>query len=188
MESIQVALSNHTCIAGGTISGACILNFPWLHQQQIEEVHLNFRGSVYTFISSARTDQNETRDIDIVRDQVSVWSRGSAYSRRTRTTSASNSCSMSQITFHLHTSPLRWSVVRLYAMVWKQSVFARERLNRTRISPILRRPLRLGTDSLWTRVPGEKEGVQEVRMQRDRDRRLRRLRERTKYSAYTVRT
>ncbi|KAH9932868.1 uncharacterized protein B0H18DRAFT_984356 [Fomitopsis serialis] len=70
MESIQVALSSHTCTAGGAVSG---------EQEQIEEVHVKFRGSVYTFISPARTDLNETREIDIVRDQVSVWSRGSAY-------------------------------------------------------------------------------------------------------------
>ena len=77
--------------------GNVILNFPLLQKEQIEEVHIKFRGTVYTyvdphnvttrlmgqyiysFISPARTDLDETRDVDIIRDQISVWSRGSTY-------------------------------------------------------------------------------------------------------------
>ena len=37
-------------------------------------------GAYYDrFISPARTDLNETRDVDIVRARISVWTRGSAY-------------------------------------------------------------------------------------------------------------
>ncbi|KAI0728532.1 hypothetical protein C8Q72DRAFT_741660, partial [Fomitopsis betulina] len=46
---------------------------------QLEEVALKFKGSIYTFISPIRTNLNETKDVDIVRDRVSAWCRGSAY-------------------------------------------------------------------------------------------------------------
>ncbi|EPS98298.1 hypothetical protein FOMPIDRAFT_1031598 [Fomitopsis schrenkii] len=79
MESIQIVLEKRTCIAGGAVSGEVILNFPLMQQEQIDEVYLKFKGSVYTFISPARTDLNETKDVDIIRDRIAVWSRGSAY-------------------------------------------------------------------------------------------------------------
>ena len=58
MESIRVVLTSQSCVAGGTVSGEVILNYPLLQQEQIDEVYLKFKGSVYTYASQSPPSQN----------------------------------------------------------------------------------------------------------------------------------
>ena len=44
-----MVLTKQTCIAGGVVSGEVILNFPLLQQEQIDEVYIKFKGSIYAY-------------------------------------------------------------------------------------------------------------------------------------------
>ena len=46
-----MVLAKQTSIAGGVVSGKVILDFLLLQQEQIDEVYLKFKGSVYTYAS-----------------------------------------------------------------------------------------------------------------------------------------
>jgi len=78
-ESISLTVANQIRVAGSNLSGEVELNFPLIQEEQLEEVHVKLRGSVYTLIGQIRTDLTETEEIFLVREETSVWTRGSAY-------------------------------------------------------------------------------------------------------------
>ncbi|TFK85458.1 hypothetical protein K466DRAFT_601153 [Polyporus arcularius HHB13444] len=64
-------------VAGSTIEGEVEMRFPDLQDENIEEVQLRLRGTSRTVITRDKTTLIET--IPLVRDDLSIWSRGGAY-------------------------------------------------------------------------------------------------------------
>ncbi|PCH35020.1 hypothetical protein WOLCODRAFT_165964 [Wolfiporia cocos MD-104 SS10] len=78
-SSVIVYVGQKVCVAGGVVQGIVELNLRQLQEEQVEEVHVKLRGFAQTSIM--RRDQTDRENIDLVRFNTSIWSRGAAYPR-----------------------------------------------------------------------------------------------------------
>jgi hypothetical protein len=84
-------------VEGETLEGEVLLYFPKLVEDNVQEVHVKLRGSIVTYASlhsneiwlmsqyrkitreHGNTSTRYTQRIDLVRENVSLWRKGSAY-------------------------------------------------------------------------------------------------------------
>lgn len=78
-DAITLRIPSQIVLAGSTVEGAVELNFPLIQEEQLEGVRVKLKGSVFTFLGQPRTELTETLDLDIVRIEHPVWTRGTAY-------------------------------------------------------------------------------------------------------------
>lgn len=76
-DCIVLDVPRQVYVAGGSVQGTVQLHFPLIQDQQIEEVHVKLRGSAYTWVRLGRSSEFQT--VPLVRENISVWQRGSAY-------------------------------------------------------------------------------------------------------------
>jgi len=79
--SISLIFTPGLRIGGEVIRGDVELRFPQVLEDEIEEVHVKLRGSVYAKVARNYYNQyHERRErIETARENVSVWTRGSAF-------------------------------------------------------------------------------------------------------------
>ncbi|PIL37728.1 hypothetical protein GSI_01422 [Ganoderma sinense ZZ0214-1] len=64
-------------VSGSTLEGEVELNLRELNQDEVEEVHVELRGSSYTWMSRGTVTLQET--VDLANDDVCVWTRNGPY-------------------------------------------------------------------------------------------------------------
>ncbi|KAI0328202.1 hypothetical protein GY45DRAFT_1018697 [Cubamyces sp. BRFM 1775] len=74
-SAISVHLTRALFVSGCAVEGEVQLNFRHIHEENIQSVHIKLRGSAYTSITRDRTTLTEV--ISLVRENQSIWSRGS---------------------------------------------------------------------------------------------------------------
>ncbi|KAI0638685.1 hypothetical protein C8Q77DRAFT_1154295 [Trametes polyzona] len=74
---IVVHLARALYLDDSAIEGEVELDFRRLVEDKIEEVHVKLRGLARTVITKGQTTMSQT--IELVRDDVSIWSKGGAY-------------------------------------------------------------------------------------------------------------
>ncbi|KAI0641603.1 hypothetical protein C8Q79DRAFT_919106 [Trametes meyenii] len=75
--AILVNLPRTLYVSGCAIEGEVELNFRQLAQDNIQEIHVKLRGNAKTVITRDKTTLRD--NIDLVRDDVVLWSQGSYY-------------------------------------------------------------------------------------------------------------
>ncbi|KAI0638684.1 hypothetical protein C8Q77DRAFT_1154294 [Trametes polyzona] len=76
-KPISVNLTHVLYVSDSTIEGEVVLDFRHLVEDKIEEVHVKLRGLARTDVTLGETTM--IQKIELVRDDVSVWSKGGAY-------------------------------------------------------------------------------------------------------------
>jgi len=79
--SISLILRPGVRVGGETLHGEVELHFPQVQEDEIEEVHVEFRGSVNAKTASQVSHQyvEYQEKIEIVHEDVTIWTRASAY-------------------------------------------------------------------------------------------------------------
>ncbi|KAI0783740.1 hypothetical protein C8Q75DRAFT_725345 [Abortiporus biennis] len=77
-DSITLILPSPVCIAGQVFQGQVKFYFPTLQSEEVEEVHVKLRGSVI-FDKNHHGRSSDWEGQELVRQNVSIWSRGQVY-------------------------------------------------------------------------------------------------------------
>ncbi|KAH8107956.1 hypothetical protein BXZ70DRAFT_1003376 [Cristinia sonorae] len=79
--SLELKLPSGVCVGGQILCGEAELHFPQIIEDQLEEVHVKLRGSVYTRVSRQLGNQHvvQRQNIPIVAENISLWTRSSNY-------------------------------------------------------------------------------------------------------------
>ncbi|KAI0783732.1 hypothetical protein C8Q75DRAFT_736575 [Abortiporus biennis] len=78
--SISLEFTRALRVGGEIVSGEVVLHFPQVHEDKLEEVHVNLRGQVEASVSTEfENDRPRRQRIKVVEQNISVWTKGSSY-------------------------------------------------------------------------------------------------------------
>ncbi|TFK83755.1 hypothetical protein K466DRAFT_497860 [Polyporus arcularius HHB13444] len=75
-QSLNLSVPPRIYCAGGDVEGEVLLDFRQLQQENIQQVHVKFRGSVHTYVFPLSNYEDETI---LVRSSLDLWMPGAAY-------------------------------------------------------------------------------------------------------------
>ncbi|CCM05840.1 uncharacterized protein FIBRA_08076 [Fibroporia radiculosa] len=78
-ESVTLFIPQQTYVSGSAVEGEVELDFTLVQEEQLEEVRVKLKGLIYTLVSSSAQAVSENEEVDILRLEVPVWTRGAAY-------------------------------------------------------------------------------------------------------------